>query len=520
MKKSRRKTPQVKTSVPHKDAKPIFSGMNARTVDGFDNFVSRIGLRNDNTLSAGTYTYNLITRNRLLIELSYRGSWIVGRVVDCVAKDMTRAGLDISTTKGEGDLKQIKSTISRLKIWQSLCTLIQWGRMYGGALGVIQIKGQDMSTPIDLDRIGKDQFQGIVVFDRWQLNPKLDELIDSGPDMGLPVYYDVVSDPRSLMPQAFNPGVETIHYSRVIRYTGIDLPYFQAITEMMWGESILERLWDRLIAFDNASLSAASLIDRANLRTVSIDRLREVIAAGGPAYDGLIQFFEMVRSMQTNEGMTLLDKEDVFTQTSYTFAGLSDMLLQFAQQLSGATEIPLSVLMSQTPAGLNATGDSEIRIYYDAIHAQQEAKLRNGWELILKVLWRSEFGRSMPEDLEFSFNPLWQMSDMDKATIAKTKTETILGAFEAGVTNSSTTLTELRDASGDTGIFSNISDADISEAKERDEQIAEDPPIPGESDGEAKPNETKAPDAEKPPVKGLDAAYKSPAQRIKAWLLK
>lgn len=476
----------------------------ARTVDGFDNFVSRLGLNNDNTLSAGTYTFDLITRNRVKLEAAYRGSWTVGVIIDAIAEDMTRAGITITTNESEEDIADLKSAMSRLKISQSMASNIKWGRLYGGSLGVLQIKGQNMATPLDLDTVAKDQFQGIVVYDRWQLNPVLNQLIDSGPDMGLPAFYQIVNDPRMTQPNADTAtGQVTVHHSRVVRYTGIDLPYFQAITEMMWGESVLERLWDRLISFDNSTLSAASLVDRANLRTVGIDKLREVVSNGGAAYQGLLAQFEMMRLMQVNEGLTLLDKEDTFESTAYSFAGLADMLIQFGQQLSGGSGVPLVRLFGQSPAGLSATGEADMRMYYDNINAQQEAKLRNPYEILLKVMWRSTFGKPAPKDLKFVFTPLWQMSATDKAVNAKTTTETIIGAFESTLVSRPAAMKELRASSGDTGIFSNITDEEIADA----EKEADNPPLPGEVDPNAPPG-AKAKPGEKEPVKALDAKPK------------
>lgn len=472
------------------------------TADGYDNFLSRIGLNNNNALSAGTYEFNLITRNRILIEAAYRGSWVTGMMCDAVAEDMTRSGIDITTAEAKGDgkedsLKKLRRDMSRLQIWSSLCSVIKLGRMYGGSLGIMQIEGQDLSTPLRIDTVGKGQFKGIVAYDRWQLNPILQEPIDSGPNIGLPSRYQIVNDPREMEP-SYRPGVsynglQTVHHTRCIRYVGIELPYFQAITEMMWGESVLERLWDRLIAFDNATMSSASLIDRANLRTVSIDGLREIIAAGGQALQGLEAFFEMMRLKQTNEGLTLLDKNDVFTQTSYSFSGLSDLMLQFGQQLAGACGIPLVRLFGQSPAGLSATGEADLRMYYDNINAQQEARLRNSVDDILQIMWRSTFGKPHPEDLEFDFKPLWQQTPTDKATNAKTNAESVLGAYEAGVIDRGTALSELRDSSADTGIFANITDEEIEEAAN------EEPPLPDEDP--AAPNPAVNPS--KTPVKGL-----------------
>lgn len=436
------------------------------TNDSFENAISRLGLNQDNALSAGTYNFDLVTRNRILLEMAYRGSWIVGAVIDSVAEDMTRAGATITTSEAEQKLPGFKASFSRLAIWDSLCNGTKWGRLYGGAIGVMQIEGQDLRTPLNLDSVSKGSFQGIVVLDRWMLNPMLQDPIDSGPDMGLPTYYQIVNDPNAYTP---SPSAATgnlyVHYSRIFRFRGIQLPFLQAITEQMWDESVLERLWDRLICFDNATLSAGSLIDRANLRTVKIDQLRSVISAGGDALNGLKAQFEMMRLAQVNEGLTLLDKEDDFASTSYSFAGIPETLLQFGQQLAGASGIPLVRLFGQSPAGLNSTGDSDIRMYYDKINAQQEANLRRPFETLLKVMWRSEFGTPAPKDLEFTFAPLWQTDSKDKAEIGKTNTDTITSAHQAGLVSTPAAMMELRAQSATTGLFSNITDEDIAEAE-------------------------------------------------------
>ena len=498
----------------------------ALTLDGFDNFISRVGLNNDNALSGGTYEFNLITRNRIKLEQAYRGSWIVGKLVDSVAEDMTRAGIDVQTADADKkDIKKVGRAISRLKVAESLRDGVAWGRLYGGAIGVIQIKGQDVSTPLNLDTIGKDQFQGIVVYDRWQVNPLLYDVISTGPDCGLPKFYQITTNPIDVqtggVPAEPNTDVNnrntvlmTVHHSRVIRHIGIKLPYFQAITEMMWGESEIERLWDRLIAFDNATMSAGSLIDRANLRMVGIEGLREIIAAGGEAQNGLVAQFEMMRLAQVNEGLTLLDKNDEFQTTAYSFAGLPETILQFGQQLSGACNIPLVRLFGQSPAGLNATGESDMNMYYENINSQQEAKLRNGWEILLKILWRSELGKPAPDDLEFTFAPLKQMSATEKVNNAKATAETIIGGFESGLVKKATALSELRASSSDTGIFSNISDEEIAEGEEEDDE----PPMPDMPGAEIDPSKEKP--AEEPKPKAQDSKPLTAMQKIKKWLSK
>ncbi|MDR8341118.1 DUF1073 domain-containing protein, partial [Acinetobacter baumannii] len=78
--------------------------------------------------------------------------------------------------------------------------------------------------------------------------PDLQDLVtEYGPDYGMPKYYDVITDSVGLCNQL-------IHYSRVFRMDGIKLPYWQAIAENLWGQSVIERLEDRLTIFDSATL--------------------------------------------------------------------------------------------------------------------------------------------------------------------------------------------------------------------------------------------------------------------------
>lgn len=432
----------------------------ATTKDGFANLTARLGMGAQNVLSEGTYIFDLLTRNRVKLEAMYRGSWIVGAAVDSVAEDMTREGINIHGTIEPEHIQAMQSKLTRIGIWDSLLEAIKWGRLYGGAIAFLVVDGQDPSTPLRLDTVGKDQFRGLRVYDRWRVQPSMDEVVEDGFDAGLPAYYQLISD--------VNTGKVSdvkIHHSRVVRFIGIQLPIMQAITEQMWGESIIERLYDRLVSFDTATSGAANLVNKAHLRTVGIDKLREVLAAGGQAEENLLKMFHHMRMLQVNEGLTLLDKEDQFQAHSYTFSGLSDMILQFGQQISGATGIPLVRLFGQSPAGLNSTGESDLRMYYDNISSQQESRLREGMLKILRVLHRSMFGLDAPESFDFDFVPLWQTSTKEKAEIATSITNIINSAFERGLIDQATALKELKQASEYTDVFSNITDAQIAEAE-------------------------------------------------------
>jgi hypothetical protein len=169
---------------------------------------------------------------------------------------------------------------------------------------------------------------------------------------------------------------------------------------------------------------------------------------------------------QASQGLTVIDAEDTYESTDYTFGGLADILDQLLAPIAGATKIPQTRLQGRSPAGLNATGESDWQNYYGMIHAQQEAKLRDSIEVMLRIAWRSTFGTPPPEDLAFEFNPLWESTDKQKAELAQLKTNTILAAFTAEVISVPTVLKELRDLSKDAGLFHTITDEDIEKAEQ------------------------------------------------------
>lgn len=431
----------------------------AKVADSFQNLLARVGLGAGSQNDASQYGFSPVSRNRIQLEFAYRSSWLAGKAVDAFADDMTREGVSVQCDIEPDQLEQLEKAAGKLKLWDAINDTAKWSRLYGGAIAVLLIDGQNPSTPLRRDTIQQGQFKGLLVLDRWMIQPSLEDLVtEYGADLGMPKFYTVLADAKALVNQR-------IHHSRVLRLDGVELPYWQRIAENGWGQSVLERLWDRLIAFDSTTDGAAQLVYKAHLRTYKVKGLRQLIGAGGKAFDGLIAQIDAIRRFQSNEGLTLMDAEDDFQTHQYSFTGLNDVLLQFGQQLSGAMDIPLVRLFGQSPAGLNSTGEGDLRNYYDSIKQQQERKLRSAVEKIYDVLMRSELGIEPPENMTITFNPLWQVSDAEKATIAGSVTDAVTKASDSGLIDRHTALKELRQSSNVTGIFSNITDEDIKEAE-------------------------------------------------------
>jgi uncharacterized protein len=269
---------------------------NIMTKDGFSNVVAKLGIGNDNMMGFGHYAAtSFISRDRQQLDNAYRGSWLIGQVVDTVAEDMTRDGVTFNSEMKPDDISKMQIVLSKQAVWHSLANTIKWARLYGGALAVILTEGANYEKPLRLEQIGKKTFRGLLVLDRWMVEPSMGELItDINKSMGMPKYYKVLTSVPSLT------GLK-IHHSRVIRFDGIELPYYQKLFENLWGLSVVERLLDRLLAFDSATLGAAQLLFKAHLRIIKVDGLRDALSQGAANESAIIKWFENIRRLQSNE---------------------------------------------------------------------------------------------------------------------------------------------------------------------------------------------------------------------------
>ncbi|BAU93401.1 putative bacteriophage protein [Methylorubrum populi] len=458
----------------------------ARTTDSFQNFEAALGLGADNQMSSSRYGITPLTRNRAELEAMYRSSWIVRQAVSVPADDMTRAGIEFyglgeNSESQERNPLVLQNALDRLDVWGKLASTIRWARLYGGALAVILIEGQDLTTPLDPATITKGQFKGLLPIDRWALTPSTETVTELGPDFGRPVGYAVIAGQSS----GAAVGGRWIHHTRVVRLEGNDLPYYQRQAEMGWGMSVVETFHDRLVAFDSTTLGMAQMVYKAHLRILKMKDLRKNIATGGKPFAAALTQVELIRRFQTNEGLTLLDSEDDFSALSYNFSGLSDVMVQMAQQIAGAIDMPIVKLFGMSPAGFS-TGESDLRSYNDNIHLSQERDLRRPLEVIAHITFRSEYGEAPPSTFGFRFASLYGLNDKEKAEIAVQVATALSTAEGTAALKPSIILRELKRSSETTGIFASVSDDDIARAEADEADTAAPPPESDEGDG-AKP---------------------------------
>lgn len=484
------------------DKAPELQPIRSRALDAFSNVLARLGAGTPNLLEGTEYSLQRMSRDFNTLNALYRESWIVRRIIDVIPADMLKNWITITSGLDPDVEKRLSLTLRRTQLIDKLKRGMQWGRLYGGALGVMLVKhqGYDLSQPLQLDWIMPGDFAGLLIFDRWNgVNPSSELIEDiSDPDYGFPKYY-TVTDPAG-------GGSVKIHHSRVVRFTGNTLPFWEEIAEMQWGASVVESIFDELRKRDNVSWNIAQLTFMANIRVLKMQDLGQLLAAtDNESQAELLRTLEAQNMLLNNMGMQVMDAADGLETHQYTFGGLADCYQQFIMDISGAAEIPVTRLFGRSPSGLNATGESDLQNYYDMIAEKQESYLRPILNKVLPPFIISTLG-SLPDDFDFEFDPVAEPSDKERADLAKCGTDNVVAAYNAGLISQRTALKELKQQSERTGVWTNITDEDI----ERASDSVEPPGEMGGMFGGEEPIEPQV-SASVRQVKSADAAFWSEA---------
>lgn len=443
------------------------------TMDAFQNQMARLGFGQPNLNEGADYPLTRMSQNYNLFTSLYRSSWIVRKIVDVFPSDMVKNWIKFNSSLDPEKISKINSVIRKTKTKEKIKEGLRWARLYGGAAGLILIDGdEDLSEPLDYDAIMLDDYKGLLIFDRWNgIYPDI-ELEDdiSDEEYGYPKYYSIsLSEANNNLMLSYNKqDLVKVHHSRIVRFNGRDLPLWERQAEMFWGESEIEIVFEELKKRDNTSANIASLIFLANIRVLKMNDLGQLLGASTQkAQENLYKVLQAQNQLMSNMGIYVMDKDDDFGSEQYSFGGLNDIYESFMLDIAGACEMPVTKLFGREPAGFNSTGESDLTQYYDTLEEKQETYLQPIIDKLLPIIFMSTLG-AIPEDLDWEFNPCMNVNSKDLADLAQSMASPIFEAFNAGLITKEIALKELKQQNEKTGMWSNITDEDIENAKNED----------------------------------------------------
>lgn len=453
--------------------------------DYFTNQLARLGYGSNSLPEATQYDLVRLSNNYWLLVTLYRNSWLPRRVVDLPAIDMTRAWPKLVCDVSPEDIQKFDRTVQRTFTPQKIRQAIKWARLYGGAGALIAIKGHEkiLEEPLDLEDVMPGSYLGLIPFDRWvgiyPTTGEISEDYDHPIDWGLPQYYECRAPDR---------GTDfRVHSSRVLRFTGPEVPTPEFQAQMYWGISVIEIIYEELRKRDSASWAILNLLFRANLVAQTNPQLAEILSGLGSGQDAAARFSRTMQAQNellSNQSMLILGKDGKLDSVQYSFAGMDGVYSQFQMDVAGAAEIPVTRLFGRTITGLGQTNDADERLYEESIASKQNEEVRPQLDKLYPVIAMSEWG-DVPDDLDMVFPSIRVLSEVERGDLVDKISAPIIAAYNSGLVSQKTAMKELRQLGDTTNVFSNITDEDIDNANEE-------PELPGELDAEesavSKPN--------------------------------
>lgn len=403
------------------------------TLDGWENADTALGvLGKDKRLSAEFSGYSL---SQTEAEALWRSDDMFARIVETIPNEMMRVGWALKIPDNKELADDISTVFKDLGASEVILSALYHARALPGAAILVGARDGvlDLSLPLREDNIREITHLSIFTPDELQVKEWYTDPLE--PKFGQPKVYWL--NPTGV--PASGVGMRSVHESRLIRISGVKTTRANSINGVIagWDDSVLSRVYEIVRDFQTSFDSASLLIQDFAVGTLKIKGLANVLkskeVAAGQGLADRAAAFNLGRSVAR---IAILDSEEEFKRESTNVTGLGEMLDKLMLRLASAAGMPLSLLMGQSPGGLNATGESEIRWFYDTISAQRERVLRPVLERLYRLIMLSKVGPTRgkePESWEIEFEPLWQMTPKEQAELRKLHADTDAAYINAGV---------------------------------------------------------------------------------------
>ncbi|MGL4896936.1 MAG: anti-CBASS protein Acb1 family protein [Cetobacterium sp.] len=346
---------------------------------------------------------------------------IISGVIDVIANDMVNNFGDIvyigdedpnNNSHIQDKIKIINKRFDDLKVRYLLEQAVRNALLLGGCGIFIEINKDtdsiDLKTPIN----GKVSTNSLIT------NLKL---VD--PSFMIPIQYNTTNplDREFYTPQVWQVMDQEVHTSRIPQVIFQHLPYFLRPIYNFQGISLSQKMEPLVNDFYSVKSNIVKITKR--MRTFII--MSNLSALFDPNCSKEDQSSVIANMKRLKDGDTLtsivLDKEtEDFKDVSSSISGLSDLLSTFAEQICVASQTPISKTWGQAPKGLNATGEGDIKNYYNMISGNQRNMMYPLIKYLIELICYEQFGQDI-DGIDFRFNPINSVSPKEKAELQALK---------------------------------------------------------------------------------------------------
>lgn len=401
------------------------------TLDSWLNPVTGVGGPADKT---SNFTFGLGSWRRwdstVVLDDLYRSDELAAIKVDAVVDDAFHKGWSVESSLTAEENEAVIDFNDQLGVQNAIIDARKWARLYGGAAVLI---GSDdgVSQQMPLQMGGRIAF--VHAYERDELQPSRYYLDPLSPKFGMPSHYRLTPLTMGGVAQVVDTD---IHESRFILFHGVRGSKRQRIDSFGWGQSVLLRPMTALKQFNAAYALVLSLLADANQNVYKIKDFAEMLRSGkaGEAATARLSIIDKFRS---SVNAIIVDAEDEdFVRSQLSLSGVESVLTSYKERLAAAFEMPLTRLLGVSPAGLNATGESDLRNWHKQVESERKTVLKPALERWLNIIFAAKNGPTggiVPDSFSVKFPSLWDLSPKEEAEVDSINANTDKTYREMGV---------------------------------------------------------------------------------------
>lgn len=377
----------------------------------------------------GQYPLTSFVGYGVLQQIAQQG--LIRACIQTVADDISRKWIKVTGCDDADKLEEINNLIKDYHVQEKFHKAVTTTGYMGGAFIFIDTGEKDTSLPLAINDLsaelkGDDASVKFIVVDPVNVSP---------------IEYNCTDPLRDdyMCPKMWIVLGRRVHASRLLKFVENQPPVLLKPNYNFLGIPQSQILWDYVCHFNDCRASTARLLNKISLLVVQTD-MDAVLSdpQGLEIFDAKMQFLERYRN---NDSVFVCDKDSesvMNVQTSIT--GCTDIVRQSLELIACINRTPAVKLLGISPSGFNATGESDLKNYYDYISSKQEL-YREQIQTIINIIQLVNFGYIDPA-ITFEFEPL---NEENKASLAMTA-QTKIGALTQLVDRQAMSADELREA--------------------------------------------------------------------------
>lgn len=341
----------------------------------------------------------------------YQNNGLFSKIIDRPAEEALKHGMEYNVS--DADLREfLDDALDRLDWEEKAVTAIRWARLFGGSIIVMLLDdGGGLEEPVNWQDVRS--VEELRVYERAIVQPDPDTY-----RTGKAEYFDVSST---------YGGTFRVHRSRCLVFKNGSLPEYGAAQQYYyWGLPEYIRIHKDLSRALKTHTNAANMIEKSVQPVYKQRGLQNMLA--GPNGDEMelkrLQVLDASRGIMNTIAVDM-EGEDYDFKT-FQMTGAKEILESTCNLLSAVTCIPQTILFGRSPAGENATGESDLENYYNFVEGIQKRMLKKNIRTLLKAVTQAGVYDGSIEDpgtIKPTFKPLWSLSEAEQATVELTKAQ-------------------------------------------------------------------------------------------------